>query len=82
VRPLIRSLLLPPEGEAHTKNLHPLDVVRDTRHIKVQDQLAGKPVHELEIVYNVAAWLQLVHNQGLMNLPIFGPLGYTQHQQI
>jgi len=40
-------------------------VVGDTRYIKVQAKLAGKPAHELEFVYNVAAWLQLLHNRVL-----------------
>ena len=47
VRPVIRGFFLPPEGEAHTKNPHPFDVVGDTRYIKVQAKLSGKPAHEL-----------------------------------
>jgi len=65
VRPVIRGFYLPPEGEAHTKYPHPFDVVGDTRYIKVQAKLSGKPAHELEFVYNVAAWLQLLHNRVL-----------------
>jgi len=36
-----------------------------TRYIKVQAKLAGKPAHELEFVYNVAAGLQLLQNRVL-----------------
>jgi len=77
-RPVIRGFYLPPVGEARSRNSAPFDVVGDTRYAKVQAKVSGKAAHELEFVYNVAAWVQQLHNRQLEHEEAAVRAGRTQ----
>ncbi|OSX73573.1 hypothetical protein BU14_0337s0008 [Porphyra umbilicalis] len=64
-RLVIRRLYHPPVGDARSRNAAPFDVVGDTRYAKVQAKVSGKAAHQLELVYNVVAWIQRLHNRQL-----------------
>jgi len=59
-RPAIFGFSLPPDHSAFPA---PFEVVGDTRFAGVVARLGNTAAAELSVVYNVAAWLQQLHNR-------------------
>lgn len=61
--PITRGFLLPRAGDARSHFPAALNVVGDRRYAKLQSNLSVKAAQECESVYNVAAWVQRLHNR-------------------